>query len=160
MPVIELELQILAPADRVFDLSRSVDLHVRSTEWTRERAVAGVTRGLLSLHDEVTWEAIHFGVRQRLTSRIVAYDRPRYFRDSMVRGAFRSFDHDHFFDSDNATTRVRDRFAFESPFGVVGHLANALVLKSYLTRLLTKRLNVIKQLAESDEWPRYLSDQV
>lgn len=70
MPVIEIELRILAPAERVFDLSRSVDLHVRSTAWTHERAVAGVTRGLLSLDDQVTWEAVHFGVRQRLTSRI------------------------------------------------------------------------------------------
>jgi ligand-binding SRPBCC domain-containing protein len=157
MPVIELELRIRAPVDRVFDLSRSVELHVRSTEWTRERAVAGITRGLLCLHDEVTWEAIHFGVQQRLTSRIVAFDRPRYFRDSMIRGAFRCFDHDHFFYSEDASTRVRDRFAFESPLGVFGQLANAVVLTPYLTRFLEKRLAIIKQVAESDDWPRYLN---
>jgi hypothetical protein len=72
MPVIDLELFVHAPAERVFDLSRSVDVHVASTSRTGERAVAGVTTGLLVLGDVVTWEATHFGVRQRLTSQIVA----------------------------------------------------------------------------------------
>ena len=48
--------------------------------------------------EEVTWSAKHFGVRQRLTSRITAFERPRRFRDSLVRGAFARFDHDHIFE--------------------------------------------------------------
>ena len=156
MPIIELELQISAPPDRVFDLSRSVDLHIRSTAATEERAVAGVTRGLLSLDDQVTWEAVHFGIRQRLTSRIVAFDRARYFRDAMVEGAFRRFDHDHLFVPAHGSTLVRDRFDFDSPFGVIGQLVNTMVLTSYMRRLLEKRLDTIKQVAETDEWRRYL----
>src|SRR5262245_32283622 len=125
MPIIELELRILAPIDRVFDLSRSVDLHVRSTARTRERAVAGVTSGLMSLHDQVTWEAVHFGLRQHLTSRIVAFDRPRHFRDSMVEGAFRRIDHDHFFEVARSETIARDRFDFDSPLGALGGVLHA-----------------------------------
>ena len=97
MPLIRLETLIHAPIERCFDLSRDIDLHMRSTEETQEIAVAGVTTGLIGLGEEVTWEATRFGVRQKLTTRITAFSRPGHFRDSQVRGAFRRFDHDHYF---------------------------------------------------------------
>ena len=152
MARIELVTLILAPRERCFDLSRSVDLHVASTEDTGERAVAGVTSGLLHLGDEVTWSARHFGVRQRLTSRITAFDRPGHFRDSMVSGAFRRFDHDHFFDAGGEATEMRDVFDFESPLGPLGRIADALVLTGYLRGFLERRNAVIKRAAESEEW--------
>jgi ligand-binding SRPBCC domain-containing protein len=75
----------------------------------------------------------------------------------MVRGAFRRFDHDHFFGAEGTGTRVGDRFDFESPLGPIGRCANALVLTRYVRRFLARRLDVIKRAAESDEWRRYLS---
>lgn len=133
----------------MFDLFRSVDMHVQSTAATGERAVAGVTSGLLELGDEVTWEAVHFGLRQRLTSRITAIDRPNSFRDSMVRGAFRRFDHDHVFTRTAAGTFVRDRFDFDSPMGPLGRLANRLVLTEYMRKFLRQRILAIQSAAES-----------
>jgi ligand-binding SRPBCC domain-containing protein len=97
MPFVVVTIAIRAPIERCFDLARNVDVHLRSTAGTKERAVGGVTHGLMELGQEVTWEATHFGIRQRLTSRITAYDRPSSFRDSQVRGAFLRFDHDHLF---------------------------------------------------------------
>ena len=111
MARIELRTLITAPRERCFDLSLSVDFHTHSTAQTGERAVAGKLTGLLSLGEEVTWRARHFGVWQTLTSRITAYDRPAHFRDSMVRGAFERFDHDHYFDpAPNGQTLLRDLF--------------------------------------------------
>src|SRR5690606_37579590 len=156
MPTINLEFVIRAPIDRVFDLSRSIELHVDSTEQTGERTVDGVRSGLLGLNDEVTWEAVHFGIRQRLTSRIVSMSRPDHFRDSMVKGPFRRFDHDHEFSTVPEGTRVRDRFNFDAPFGPVGTLANAIFLTSYMETFLRKRLEVVKQVAESEAWTKYL----
>src|SRR5262245_9449050 len=97
MPVFELKTDIRAPVERVFDLSRSIDLHRESMGKTGESAVGGVTTGLIGPGESVTWQARHFGVWQRLTSRITAFDRPHHFRDSMVQGAFARFDHDHHF---------------------------------------------------------------
>ena len=77
MPIIRLETFIHAPVELCFDLSRNVDVHMASTNHTGERAVAGVTSGMMSLGDEVTWEARHFGILQRLTSKITAFERPR-----------------------------------------------------------------------------------
>ena len=156
MPVIDITTSIAAPIERVFDLSRSVDLHTASTAQTSERAVAGVTSGLMSLGQEVTWRARHFGIWQNLTTRITAFDRPAFFRDSMVRGAFRRFDHDHLFSESGGVTRMRDVFDFDSPLGILGGIANQLFLTWYMRRLLAIRNAAIKFAAETEEWRRYL----
>jgi ligand-binding SRPBCC domain-containing protein len=156
VPVIDITTRINAPIQRVFDLSRSVDLHAVSTAQTGERAVTGVTSGLMSLGQEVTWRARHFGIWQHLTSRITAFDRPTHFRDSLVRGAFLRFDHDHFFSQQAEITVMRDVFDFQSPLGILGRIADCLVLTRYLRYFLTTRNTAIKRAAESDEWQRYL----
>ncbi|HET7584295.1 MAG TPA: SRPBCC family protein [Gemmatimonadaceae bacterium] len=156
MARIELTTRIAAPLERCFDLSRSVELHTHSTAETGERAVAGRTSGLLELGEQVTWEARHFGVRQRLTSCISAYDRPSHFRDSMVRGAFRRIDHDHYFTPDgNGGTIMRDVLEYDAPLGVLGRIAERLVLTAHLHRLLERRNEAIKSIAESDQWRSY-----
>ena len=141
-------LVIQAPGARCFDLARSVELHVQSTAGTQERAVEGVTFGLLNQNEEVTWEATHLGVRQRLTSRITEFNRPRHFRDSQVRGPFRRFDHDHFFDEDGGNTIMRDAFDYTSPMGWLGRFVDRIFLEDYMQGFLQKRAEVIKATAE------------
>lgn len=96
MPTLRIVTRIAAPVDECFDLSRSIDLHLESMIASRERAIAGVTSGLIDDGQEVTWEAHHLGVRWRMTSRITAFDRPHRFVDEMVRGPFATFRHDEF----------------------------------------------------------------
>jgi ligand-binding SRPBCC domain-containing protein len=156
MPVIELVTVIRAPKERVFDLACSIDAHQDSTGGTGERAVAGVTNGLIGRDDEVTWEARHFGVRQRLTVRVTAFNRPNRFQDVMVSGAFKRMVHDHEFAEHPTGTLMRDRFEFESPLGVLGRMADWLVLEGYMRRFLVGRNQVLKNLAESAEGNRYL----
>ena len=156
MPVIEFSTDIQAPIERVFDLSRSVDLHMDSTVHTRERAVGGVTSGLITLGQEVTWRARHFGNWQHLTTRITAFERPLYFRDSQVRGIFRRLDHDHFFTPRGDITLMRDVFDFQSPLGILGRIADRLFLIRYMTQLLAIRNTLIKTTAETDHWRRYI----
>ena len=154
MPIICLATQIRAPIDRCFDLARSIETHLRSTEKTREKVVGRTTNGLIGPNDEVTWEATHLCIRQRLTSRITAWNPPYHFRDSMVRGAFHSFDHDHFFEHDQGVTTMQDRFEYKSPLGSLGRLADFLFLKRYMERLLRTRADVIRLAAEAGEIPK------
>jgi ligand-binding SRPBCC domain-containing protein len=156
MPVIELSTAMRAPRGRVFDLARSIDAHQDSTGGTGERAVAGVTSGLIGMDDEVTWEARHFGVRQRLTVRVTAFDRPNHFQDIMISGAFKRMVHDHEFAEGPAATVMRDRFEFESPLGILGRMVDWLLLASYMRRFLVRRNALLKRLAESAEGSRYL----
>lgn len=157
---IELSIRIAAPLERVFDLARSVDAHVASATGTAERAVAGKMQGLLGLGDEVTWQARHFGFVQRLTSRITAFDRPHFFRDSMVRGAFARFDHDHLFEADGSGILVRDVFDFTAPLGPLGSLVDVLVLRRHMRRFLEERGRVLQVLAEGNEWRRFVGGSI
>ena len=149
MPVIILRTLVAAPPSRCFDLARDVELHQRSTAASRERAVAGVTSGLLGLGDEVTWEATHFGIRQRLTSRITEFDPPNRFIDEMVRGAFARFRHEHQFLAAEGGTEMVDIFDYTSPLGPLGRLADGLFLRRYMTTLLRERNAYLKRAAES-----------
>ena len=58
MTRIELVTSIKAPAERCFDLARSIDLHMASTSGTGEQAIAGITSGLIGLGQEVTWRDV------------------------------------------------------------------------------------------------------
>jgi ligand-binding SRPBCC domain-containing protein len=156
MAVIQLTTLIGAPRERVFDLARSIDAHQKSTERTRERAIAGVTTGLIGMNDEVTWEARHLGIRQRLTVRVTAFDRPSHFQDVIVRGAFKRMVHDHTFVELPPGTQMIDRFEFESPFGILGWLVDGLFLGRYMRQFLAQRNRQLKVLAESEDWRKYL----
>lgn len=152
MPRIELQTRIRSSVEICFDLSTSIELHTISTSSTNEKAIAGITTGFIKLDEFVTWEATHFGFRQRLTSKITLFDRPLHFRDEQVKGIFRSIVHDHFFRQEGAYVVMTDIFEYESPFGVLGKLFNTFVLTSYLTRFLRKRNQLIKEYAETGKW--------
>lgn len=149
MPVIRVETKIRAPVELFFDLPRDIDLHTESMRTSGERAVAGITGGRIGLNQEVTWEAKHFGIRQRLTSRITRFDPPHMFRDSQVRGAFRRFDHDHVFERGHGATTMIDVFDYISPLGWLGTIADALFLKRYMRRILTERAAAVREAAEA-----------
>jgi ligand-binding SRPBCC domain-containing protein len=158
MPLIQLETKIEAPQDRVFDLARSIDAHMASTEGTNERAIGGRTSGLIELGEMVTWEAIHFGVRQRLTVRVTSFDRPHVFSDEMISGAFASMKHSHRFLPDGTGTLMRDEFHFSAPLGLLGRVAEWMFLTRYMANFLRSRSQALKDLAESQDWRRYLPD--
>jgi len=149
MPTIRLETAIYAPPERCFDLSLSVDLHAQSQAHAHERPIAGVMAGEMRLGDTVTWEAVHFGVKQHLTSRITAYDRPSRFTDEMVAGVFDELHHTHIFVPQPPGTLMIDIFTFRAPLGALGQLAERLFLTRYMTGLLRSRNRYLKQVAES-----------
>ncbi len=148
MPKIEIKTVIDADIKTCFDLARDIDFHQESLKHSKEKAIAGKTSGLISLNEWVTWEAIHFGLRQQLTSKITVLDSPHYFVDEMVKGAFKSFTHEHIFQSEGYKTLMIDKFHFVSPYGFLGRIANVLFLKRYMKKLLTSRSIALKNHAE------------
>jgi ligand-binding SRPBCC domain-containing protein len=147
--IVRIETTIRASIERCFDAARDLDLHVQSMAHTNEIAIAGRTTGLIELGEEVTWRGRHFGVVQTFTSRITAFERPFYFQDSMVRGAFQSFVHDHLFVAENGQTRMTDVLVFAAPLGILGRLAEKVLLHRYMERLLTTRAEIIKAALEN-----------
>lgn len=149
MPTIIIETQINAPVERCFDLARDIGLHCETTSKTKEKAVAGVTSGLIEMGQSVTFEAVHFGVRQRLTSQIVEFERPFYFVDEMTKGAFATMRHRHEFEARGESTFMRDIVCWKSPLGVLGVVADVLFLKRYMTRFIVQRGMALKDVAEN-----------
>jgi ligand-binding SRPBCC domain-containing protein len=159
MPKIELITEIYSTLETCFDLSRSIDLHKISTAHTNEQAIEGRTNGLINLNETVTWQATHFGIRQKLTSKITAFDRPNYFTDEQIQGIFKSIIHEHKFEKVADKVIMKDIFEFHSPFGLVGKLFNRLVLTNYLKKLLLDRNQIIKAFAETEKWKEVLPNE-
>jgi len=159
MPIIELKTTInTSKINVVFDLIRSIDLHKISTSKTKEEAIAGKTSGLIALGETVTWKAKHLGVTQKLTSQVTDYNYPSFFADEMLKGAFKSFRHEHYLSLKDNKVIVKDVFDYKSPFGFIGSLADVLFLKKYMTNFLVERNKVIKEYAESQKWKDILEN--
>lgn len=149
MARIELVTDIAAPVERVYDASRDIDLHVVSTG-TVERAIAGVTTGLISEGETVTWKARHFGIPWRMTTLILREDRHNSFTDEQVRGPFGRWHHQHLFVARNGGTRMTDVVDWAAPAGPIGRLVERAFLAAYMERLLTTRNAAIKRTCEGN----------
>ncbi|MEO7660622.1 MAG: SRPBCC family protein [Pyrinomonadaceae bacterium] len=149
MTTIRLETYISAPAEKCFDLMRDIRLHTETTAQTGEKAVAGVTDGMIGLGQTVTFEGTHFGMRQRLTVKVVEFERPRLFVDEMTEGRFRSFRHIHEFSTVEGGTLMRDTVEWVSPFGFLGRVADKLLIRRHLRDLITTRNAKLKKIAEN-----------
>lgn len=128
-----------APPAVCFDLARDVDLHQQTAGKTQERAVEGVTTGLMGEGDSVTFEGVHFGVRQRFTARITVFQPPTRFVDEMTRGAFKSMRHIHEFKALGDGTLMTDTLIWTSPFGWLGVLADKLLVERHMRNFLEAR---------------------
>jgi ligand-binding SRPBCC domain-containing protein len=134
----------------------AVARHEQSGEILTKAPPLGVMSGLMRLGDTVTWEAVHFGVRQRLTSQITAYERPHRFTDEMTQGSFRELRHVHDFVPWPPGTLMLDHFAFRAPLGLLGWVVERVVLTRYMEGLLITRNRYLRQMAETGGDPALL----
>ncbi len=159
MPTINIITIIDAPRDRVFDLATSIDAHMASTSKTKERAIEGKITGLIGMGEEVTWQATHFGVKQQLRVKITHFQRPSFFTDEMVSGAFKSMKHTHRFLDNDGKTEMTDEFIFRAPLGVIGRIAEKTFLTRYMRSFLSERNQILKEIAESNRWKEFLTEE-
>ena len=152
MHTIHLTTFIAAPAERVFDLCRSIDLHKKTMAHTKEQAVAGTVMGLIELNETVTWKAKHLFKTRVLKVKVTEMNKPLSFTDEMISGDFKSMKHEHHFKHIDNGSLLIDIFSFETPYGYLGKIVNYLFLKNYLKKLLEQRNKMIKEYAESEKW--------
>jgi len=146
---IRLETVIAASISDCFELSLSVDAHTASMRRSGERAIGGVTSGVMKLGDAVTWRARHFGIAFRMTSAITELQYPSRFVDEQQRGPFQRWRHEHTFAATaSGRTLMTDIVEFESPLGLMGIMADRLVLDWYMPRLLRRRNTWLKGTLE------------
>lgn len=156
MPTIHLTTFIEAPTDRVFDLSRNVDLHKESMAKHKEEAVAGTRFGLVEKEDTITWKAKHLFKTRMLRARITEMKKPQMFVDEQAEGDFKAMKHEHHFKPCENGTIMIDLLYFETPYGSLGKIFNKVYLTRYMKRLLEQRNKTIKEFAESEKWKKLL----
>lgn len=156
MPYIHLTTFIEAPAERVFDLSRSIDLHKFSMQQYKEEPFGEARTGLMEEGQVVTWKAKHVFKERTLKVKITSMHRPFSFIDEQLEGDFLSMKHEHYFKPLKNGTFLIDQFRYELPYKALGNLFNALYFTRYMEKLLEGRNEVIRQVAESDQWKKYI----
>jgi len=147
-------IYINAPIDRCFLLSTNVEL---VGETLGMRPLEGKTSGMLVADDRLLWAGWKFGMPQMHESLITQYERPNFFQDSMGRGRFKRYQHDHYFYVMDERTVLNDKIRFTMPLGFLGRLVGQFVMVPYLSRRLRRRLVLLRKVAQnSKEWTKYL----
>ena len=146
-------IHILAPRDRVFLLSTSIPL---VQQILGMKPVSGKTSGLVVEGDQLLWRGWKFGLPALHETFITRYERPHFFQDTMGRGYFKHFQHDHLFEEVDGHTLLVDTVRFSLPFGLAGRLAGNLLVVPHVVRLMKRRFALLKRTAEGPDWSRYL----
>ena len=146
-------LHVNAPLDRCFLLGTSIKL-VNLT--LKMHALERDETGLLQPNDQLIWHGWKFGFPQMHETRVTAYDRPHYFQDSMGRGRFKRYQHEHTFTEIDGHTLLHDKIRFSLPLGLVGDMVAKTFVVPYIAGMLHRHLLLLKRVAETEEWRKYL----
>lgn len=142
-----------APIDRCFLLGTSIKLVSRTLGL---HALERNESDLVQPNDQLIWHGWKFGLPQMHETLVTAYDRPHYFQDSMGRGRFKRYQHEHTFTEIDGHTLLHDKIRFSMPFGWAGDVVAKNLIVPYIARLLHFHLQLLKRVAESEEWRKYL----
>lgn len=89
-----------------------------------------------------------FGIPLPWKSRIIGYLPPEQFTDIQLAGPYRSWSHLHTFEDREEGTLMRDTVTYKLPFGPLGVMVNAIVVRRQLEDIFRYRAVRI------DEWAR------
>jgi ligand-binding SRPBCC domain-containing protein len=153
------EILIRAPIARCFQLSTNIAIVKRELRMTPIRGhTKDLTTGRVSGGDTIRWEGWQLGLPQHHESFIEAFIPPTFFRDRMIAGRFRTFEHDHAFTAlDDGTVRLHDELRFTMPLDILGNLAGTWIVAPHIQNIMHSRFHLLKQLAETEEWKQYLT---
>jgi ligand-binding SRPBCC domain-containing protein len=148
---------INAPIERCFLLSTNIEL-VGQTYGMKP--IEGKLSGLFVAEDRLVWAGWKFGFPQMHESYVTQYEPPAFFQDTMGRGRFKRYQHDHYFYEMNDRTVLNDKIRFTMPLGIAGRVVAKLVVVPYLSKRLRRRLALLKRVAENrKEWQKYLPEE-
>ena len=148
-------IHVNAPADRLFLLSTNIGLVEKIIGM---KPVEGKTSGNVVAGDQLVWRGWKFGLPAMHETLITGYDRPHFFQDTMGRGLFASFQHDHHFETIDGVTLLRDIVRFSLPLGFAGHFVGKRIMVPHVLGLMQRRFAMLKRIAEGPDWRQYVGD--
>ena len=126
--------------------------------FSEARNLEQITPPMLRFH-VVTPEPIHMGegtlIQYKLLIRgvpwgwltkITRWNPPFVFADVQLKGPYKKWDHTHRFIEENGGTRMIDEVVYELPFGPLGDLVHALLVRRDVEQIFEYRNSVIGAL--------------
>lgn len=86
------------------------------------------------------------GLRRHWATLIAEYDPPRRFVDVQLKGPYTFWHHTHTFEPVGQGTRITDEVRYVVPFGILGRIANALIVRRQLERIFAFRERVMENM--------------
>ena len=136
------------PLEKVFDFfSRPENLQEITPPWLNFR----IARVEDALHagSLIEYKLRVHGFPMRWTSEIAEWMPPNRFVDNQIRGPYALWRHEHSFTAANGGTRIRDEVHYILPFGIVGRIVHALMVRRDVSAIFTYRRKRLEELLGS-----------
>lgn len=144
--VLERTTQIAAPLSDVFDFFSAPGNLARITPpGMGFRITSGPDRRLRE-GDRIHYRIRILGVPLRWTTHITLWREGEAFADFQERGPYRYWQHTHTFKQVNGTVEMHDRVEYELPFGFLGRLLGAPLVRKQLDAIFAYRSKVITEI--------------
>jgi len=117
---------------------------------------------MFAAEDRLVWAGWKFGFPQMHESYVTRYEPPSFFQDTMGRGRFKKYQHDHYFYEMNDRNRPERQDSFHHAASVLWDMPSADLCwcRTLLETACRRRLALLKRVAENGkEWPKYLAQQ-
>jgi ligand-binding SRPBCC domain-containing protein len=89
------------------------------------------------------------GIRTTWVTEITHVADKRYFVDEQRVGPYKMWHHQHFLEATPEGTLMSDIVSYQPPFGVIGMMANQLIIKKKLDEIFSYRAKVLNELFEA-----------
>lgn len=134
------------PVDKIFEFfSRAENLQAITPDWLNFEILkvdpSPVRQGTL-----IDYKLRLHGLPLRWQSEVVEWDPPHTFVDVQVRGPYKLWHHTHRFIAEGNSTRIVDEVLYQLPFGILGALAQRLMVRRDVERIFSFRQQKIASL--------------
>ncbi len=148
MELIEQRILIAAPIEQVFHFHDDTRNLLRITPPSIKVAIE--TMGEPGLGYEVVLKVRQFGIfTMRWKVKITEYTSPTLMSDEQVSGPFAYWKQTRRLRNVEGGTELTDIVEYQPPFGILGRIANALVIRNQVQQMFTYRQAATKRILES-----------
>ena len=146
MHSLEQTQRIAAPPERVFPFfSDPANLARLTPPWLNFR-IAGEPLDRIAEGVRIEYRIRWMRLRLRWVTRITRWNPPSGFQDVQEKGPYRTWVHTHAFRAVEGGVAMSDRVDYELPFGPLGRIAHALVVRRQLRRIFDFRRKAIEEI--------------
>ncbi len=143
--LLEREQWLPSPVGEVFAFfSRPENLQVLTPPWLDFRMVEAPAN--LAVGSLIRYRLRWHGVPIRWTTEISEWNPPQGFVDRAVSGPYAMWNHEHWFETKDAGTTMRDRVTYALPLGWAGRVAHWLLVKRDVEELFEFRTEAMRRL--------------